>query len=164
MASRFQGAASLSTREGACMLYLQRCEAPQSFLSVNLRVGSEVPIITSGTGWAYLAGLAPDARRMALAECKQAHPALYKAHEKQVLAALADYTKDGFVTNIDIFFPGMSTVSVPLGTEEHHSPYALNITSASAVFKTAASRAQAGDAMVKIAARLRPVADRLRGG
>jgi DNA-binding IclR family transcriptional regulator len=164
VASRFQGAASLSTREGANMLYLQRCEAPHSFLSVNLRVGSEVPIISSGTGWAYLAGLGREDRKTALAECKEAHPALFKKHEKQALAALADYGKDGFVTNIDVFVPGMSTVSVPLGTAEQVSPYALNITSASAVFKVAAVRAEAGEAVAAIAAQLRPVAERLRAG
>lgn len=161
IATRFQGAASLSTNEHTSMLYLQRCEAPQSFLNVNLRVGSEVPIINSGTGWAYLAGLAPAAQKQMLQDCRKADPALYRKYEKPALAAIAEYAKEGYVTNIDVFFPGLSTVSVPLGTPTLQATYALNCTSASSVFATAASRKQAGEALNKAAQLLRPVMERL---
>lgn len=162
VAARFQGAASLSTRDGVSMLYLQRCEAPQLFLNVNLRVGSEVPIINSGTGWAYLAGLEPALRRQVLQECRKADPALYRVSEKPALAALADFEKDGYVTNIDVFFPGLSTVSVPLGTPVLQAPYVLNCTSASPMLASAATRQQAGEALVRAAQQLRPVVDRLQ--
>lgn len=161
IATRFQGAASLSTHENTSMLYLQRCEAPQSFLNVNLRVGSEVPIINSGTGWGYLAGLNPAARKQTMQECRTADPALYKKSEKAALAAIAEYAKQGFVTNIDVFFPGMSTVSVPLATPTVQTTYALNCTSASPIFASAATRKQAGEALIKAAQQLRPVIERL---
>ncbi|MBI2772430.1 MAG: IclR family transcriptional regulator [Burkholderiales bacterium] len=162
IAGRFKGAASLSTQEHTAMLYLQRCEAPQSFLNVNLRVGSEVPIINSGTGWGYLAGLSPAMQKLTLQECRKADPALYRKSEKQALAALADYAKDGYVTNIDVFFPGLSTVSVPLATPDLATTYVLNCTSASPVFATAAARKQAGEALMKAAQQLRPAVVRLQ--
>lgn len=161
ISARFRGAASLSTRENVSMLYLQRCEAPQSFLNVNLRVGSEVPIINSGTGWGYLAGLAPDVRKSFLAECKKADPALYKKSEKHALAALELFDSEGYVTNIDVFFPGLSTVSVPLGTPASQAPYVLNCTSASPVFAQASTRRQAGEALMRAAQQLRPVLERM---
>lgn len=161
IAARFQGAASLSTHEHASMLYLQRCEAPQSFLKINVRVGSEVPIISSGTGWAYLAGLAPEAQTQALRECRQADAALYRKSVKAATAAIAGYARDGYVTNIDVFFPGLSTVSVPLGTPADPAAYVLNCTSASAIFVNTIVRRQAGEALIAAADQLRPVVQRL---
>lgn len=159
LAHRFKGAASLSTREGTSMLYLQRCEAPQAFLKLNVRVGSQVPIVSSGTGWGYLAGLAPDARKQVLQECRKADPALYRNAEKHALAALADYPKAGYVTNVDTFFPGLSTVSLPLAITP--VPYVLICTSASSVFADPKVLDAAGKALMSVADHLRPVVDRM---
>lgn len=159
LANRFKGAASLSTREGTTMLYLQRSEAPQAYLKLNVRVGSQVPIISSGTGWGYLAGLAPEPRKQVMQECRKADPALYRNAEKPALAALAEYPKAGYVTNVDTFFPGLSTVSLPLAVAP--VPYVLICTSASSVFADPKVREEAGRALVAAAAQLRPVVDRL---
>lgn len=159
IAQRFKGAASLSTREGTSMLYLQRCEAKEAFLKLNVRVGSEVPIISSGTGWAYLAGLDAAARRQVMQDCRKADPALYRNVEKPALAAIADYARDGYVTNIDTFFPGLSTVSLPLAMAP--VPYVLICTSASNVFAPAAVRREAGQALIAAARQLRPVVERI---
>lgn len=159
LAHRFKGAASLSTREGTSMLYLQRCEAPHAYLRLNVRVGSEVPIISSGTGWAYLAGLTPERRKQVMQECRKADPALCRNAEKPALAAIADFPRDGYVTNIDTFFPGLSTVSLPLAIEP--TPYVLICTSASSVFASAAVRKEAGKALIAAAAQLRPVIERI---
>lgn len=163
VAVRFEGAASLSTREGTSVLYLQRCEAPGLFLNVNLRVGSEVPIISSGTGWGYLAGLPPAELKQLLQECKKADAALYRRNEKPALDALAEFSKTGYISNLDVFFPGLSTVSVPLAAPGAPAPYVLNCTSSSSVFKTAAARKAAGEALIKAAQQLRPVIARLEG-
>ena len=163
VARSFQGAASLSTRDGVSMLYLKRCEAPRSYLGMNLRVGSEVPIVSSGTGWAYLAGLPLEERNRVLTDCRKADPALYRKVEKAALAAIAEYPRVGYVCNLDVFYPGMSTVSVPLASARLRVPYVLNCTSASPVFATAAARQAAGDALNKAADQLRPVVARLEG-
>jgi DNA-binding IclR family transcriptional regulator len=162
IAEKFKGAASLSTGDSASMLYLQRCEASQSFLNVNLRVGSEVPIINSGTGWGYLAGLTPAMQKKTLQDCKKADPTLYAKCEKTALAALADYAKNGYVINIDFFFPGLSTVSVPLATPALQTTYVLNCTSASPALADPKVRRQAGEALIKAAAQLRPAVERLK--
>jgi DNA-binding IclR family transcriptional regulator len=159
LAERFKGAASLSTREGTSMLYLQRCEAPQAFLKLNVRVGSQVPIISSGTGWGYLAGLSAEERKEVLQACRKADAALYRNAEKHALAALAAYPKKGYVTNVDTFFPGLSTVSLPLATAP--VPYVLICTSASSVFADPKVLDAAGKALVAVADRLRPVVERM---
>lgn len=161
IATRLGGAASLSTREGVAMLYLQRCEAPRTVLSLNVRVGSEVPIINTGTGWAYLAGLPEDARRSLLKECAAADPALVRKHEKAARAAVAAYGRQGYVENLDVFYPGLSTVAIPLGTPTVASPYVLNLTTPSPMLATVQSRKAAGDALRRAAEQLRPVVQRL---
>jgi len=161
IARKFKGAVSLSTREGVAMLYVQRCEAPGLVLTVNLRAGSEVPIVRSGTGWAYLAGRSAEQRAEVLRACRKSDPALYAKCEKHALAAMAAYPKAGFVINADVFFTGMTTVAVPLGTADLDSPFVLNCTCASAELATAAKRKRAGHALIQAAESLRPVVARL---
>ena len=60
IASKHSGAVSLGARNGLDMVYLQRCQGSAIILA-DLRVGSRVPIATSATGWAYIAGLGANA-------------------------------------------------------------------------------------------------------
>ena len=161
IAVRFRGAACLSTSEGASMLYLQRCEAPRSFLNVSLRVGSEVPIISSGTGWAYLAGLSPAMRKPALQACRKANATLYAQTEKHALAAIAQHARRGYVVNADIFFPGLTTVAVPIASGSTHAQYVLNCTSPSAVLVGAEALREAGEALINAAQQLHPIVVRI---
>jgi DNA-binding IclR family transcriptional regulator len=162
ISARFQGAASLSTREGSGMLYLQRCEAPRAFLKLNVRIGSLLPIINSGTGWAYLAGLKEGERQRVMLECGRVDPALYAASEPHVRSALQQYADEGYVSNIDVFFPGLTTVSVPLAWPDLQTPYVLNCTSATPALSDAATRDDAGTMLKDAAAKLRPAARRLQ--
>lgn len=160
-ATKFGGAVSLSTRDGNSMLYLQRCEAPGTVLTVNLRVGSEVPIINTGTGWAYLAGRTAAERAQLLKDIRKADAAQYAKCEKFALAAIAEYPQQGFVTNADVFFRGMTTVAVPLADAGSPLAYVVNCTCPTTALATAAARKAAGQAMVKLADQLRPIARRL---
>ena len=161
ISSRFEGAASLSTRDGASMLYLQRCEAPRTVLSLNVRVGSEVPVITTGTGWAHLAGLTPKERAAVLRICREADPARFKAHESAARDAVAAYAVQGYVENIDVFFPGLTTVAVPLATSEVRVPYVLNCTSPSRALAAPERRRDAAAALRRAADQLRSVVGRI---
>ena len=161
IATRFKAASSLSTREGTSMLYIQRTESPQAFLKLNVRAGSQVPIISSGTGWGYLAGLQPEMRKQVMQACRKADPALHRSVEKQALAAIAEYPTHGYVTNVDTFFPGLTTVSIPLSSPNSATPYVLICTSATPVFANLAVRAEAGQALMQAAQQLRPVIERL---
>lgn len=161
IAMRFRGASSLSTREGASMLYIQRMESPQAYLKLNVRAGSQVPLISSGTGWAFLAGLVPEQRKQVLADCRKADATLYRQVEKHALKAIAEYPEQGYVTNFDVFFPGLTTVALPLYSGGSAVPYVLNCTSPSAVFADPAVRAEAGQALMLVEQQLRPVIERL---
>lgn len=161
IADTFQAACSLSVRESANMLYLQRMEAPRAILSLNLRVGSEVPIINSGTGWALLAGMSEPDRQETLAICKRADAPLYKKMHAKALAAVDDYAQNGFVSNVDVFFPGLSTVSVPLRDNNRWTPYVLNCTAATSMLGAAAARKTAGAALRRVAEQVLPIVSRI---
>jgi DNA-binding IclR family transcriptional regulator len=160
IADRFRGAAGLSTRERLAMLYLQRCEGANAFLNVNLRVGSEIPIATSGTGWAYLAGLAPDAREALVAEIRRRQPEQWRRAEKPFRKALEDYGKVGYVTNLDVFFNGLTTVATPIGGPVPKALYVLNCSVLTPVLGTEKLRREAGLALLDAAKRLAPVLER----
>ena len=161
VSSAHHGAAGLSSVERTTMLYLQRIEATNSFLNVNLRVGSTVPIISSGTGWGYLAGLTKQQRTSKLAELKKLDPDRYAAAEKPLLKALASFTDDGFVSNVDVFYHGLATVSVPI-VIEGTTAYVLNCTSPTAALSTRSAQQAAGADLMAAAEQLGPVIARTR--
>lgn len=160
IAARFNGAASLSTREGVSMLYVERREAKGTVLHINVRVGSEVPIIRTGTGWGYLAGRKPADLKTILAACKKADPESFERYEQPMKAALDNFRHTGYVENIGVFFPGLITVAVPLTSETVDTEYVLNCTSPVDAMNTPDLRAQAGEALKILAERLRPVVAR----
>lgn len=146
------------------MLYVERCEAKGTVLHINVRVGSEVPILATGTGWGYLAGCRPAEAAAVLAECRKADPDSYARHAAPMQAALARYPETGYVENIGTFFPGLNTVAVPVASAQLRTDYVLNCTSPTDALETAELRAAAGEALKLLAERLRPVLARQLAG
>lgn len=62
----------------------------------------------------------------------------------------------GYVENIGVFFPGLTTVAVPFVSETVQTEYVLNCTSPADALSTPALRAEAGEALKMLAERLRP--------
>ena len=158
IADRFEGAAGLSTRDRLSMLYLQRCEAATAFLKVNLRVGSEIAIAYTGTGWGYLAGLASPARDLLVEELRKGTPDLWRRGEKPFRKAFEDYARTGYIVNIDTFFNGLTTIAAPVGGGS--VLYVLNCTVMSTMLDTDKRRREAGLALLDIAKKLAPVLER----
>jgi DNA-binding IclR family transcriptional regulator len=157
VADRFRGAAGLSTRDRLSMLYLQRCEAAGALLNVNLRVGSEIPIASSGTGWAWLAGLGAAPRERLLERVRKTSPAEWRRAEKPFARAMEEFGRLGYVVNTDVFFKGLTTVAVPLGGPDEKRLYALNCSVLTSVLNTERLRREAGRALLEVAQKLAPV-------
>jgi DNA-binding IclR family transcriptional regulator len=77
---------------------------------------------------------------------------------------MVQYAEQGFLTNVDVFFPGLTTVSVPLASSDLPSPYVLNCTSATPVLADTATRQAAGEMLVEAARKLAPAVRRLQHG
>ena len=125
IASRHEGAVSLGARDGLSMIYLQRCQGSAIILA-DMRVGSRVPLATSATGWAYIAGLGQAERKAVLSELRAERRENWAEIETKLLDALNDYDSTGYIVNIGSLHARINSVAVPI-----HSPDCSEILSLS---------------------------------
>ena len=113
IAERHEGAVSLGARDGLNMIYLQRCQG-SAIVRADLKVGSRVPMATSATGWAYLAGVKAAERDQLLSELAAAHGADWERIEPRLLDALAAFEAHGFIVNEGLMHARINSVAVPV--------------------------------------------------
>lgn len=154
MANSFRAAAGLTSREGLSMLCLQRFEATDALLTVNWRIGSMVPIASSGVGWAYLSGLSEVRRDELLAEIRREQPELWRKVEKSCIAAIKESARTGYIVNADVLYPGLTTVAAPVVRPGDRAVFVLNCTVLSATTSPSKLRREIGPAMKAAAGRL----------
>ncbi len=157
MANQVRGTAGLSTREGLGMLFIQRLEANDAILNFNMRAGATVSIANSATGWANLAFLPAAQRQLLWNEVALAEPALAKAAAKPFKQALAGYEDTGYIVNNGVFFPDLTSVSVPFRSAKRDGIFVVSCSAMTSVFGTAALHKHAGNALKAIAAQLAAV-------
>ncbi len=150
----------MTTRDRLSILLLLRCEGADAYLNLNLRAGSEVPLATSGSGWAYLAALVPASRERLLAEIRKRQPDLWRRAERPFGKAMEGYAKTGYVVNADTFFNGLTTLAVPLGGPDEDRLYVLYCSCLTTVLGTEKLRRTLGLALLDTAQRLAPVVAR----
>jgi DNA-binding IclR family transcriptional regulator len=113
IASRYEGAVSLGARDGLNMIYLQRCQGSAIILA-DLRVGSRVPMATSATGWAYLAGLEAAERNKLVADLSASLGKQWSTVEPKLVAALRQFDKQGYIVNKGSLHARINSVAVPI--------------------------------------------------
>jgi DNA-binding IclR family transcriptional regulator len=133
IADQFQGAVSLGARDGLNMIYLQRCQGP-SIIFTDFRVGSRVPMGSSSTGWAYLAGLETEAREELLKEIRSANGARWAQTEQRFRAALKRYPDEGYIVNKGSLHPQINGVAVPIHFREGRELLSVSAGGISSVF------------------------------
>jgi DNA-binding IclR family transcriptional regulator len=136
IAVRHQGAVSLGIPDGESMVYLQRCQGSQIVLR-DMSVGSRVPVLTSVTGWAWLAGLAPELRQQALAQLRAGDPKIYSAMLPKIELALKEYEAVGYVINKGSMHSQINAVGVPVISDDGCTVLALSSGGLSQLFDDA---------------------------
>lgn len=136
IADRHRGAVSLGTRDGMSMVYLQRCQGSEIILR-DMGVGSRVPVLTSVTGWAWLAGLQDEPRKAALAELKRQDAARFKEMHPRIMKALEDHERSGYLVNKASLHPQINAVGVPVVAADGRTVLALSSGGISQVFDDA---------------------------
>ncbi len=117
LARKFNGAVSLSVRDGLQMVFLERVEGGQMIFS-ELRAGSRVSLASSASGWAQMAG-ASEAHRKELLKMVQARmPTEYQRVQQALGAALKAFREKGLVVNIGMLHPEVNAIGVPVGALE----------------------------------------------
>lgn len=113
IATRHQGAVSLGIRDGDGIIYLQRCQGAQLVLK-DVGPGSRVPVLTSATGWAYIAALGEAARIKLFKELRSSDPKTFERFIPEIKQALKDYEETGYVINIGVFHAQINSIAVPV--------------------------------------------------
>lgn len=152
LARRFEGAVSLSARQGGEMVYLQRCQG-SAIIFTQLRVGSRLGISRSVSGWAYLAALSEAQRKALIAELKKDDPRSWRTIEPRLHQSLADFPKLGFIKQKGLIHPEINSAAVPLKLVDREDPLTLSAGGIASRFDDA-KLAELGAALAALARRL----------
>lgn len=153
LATEYEGAVSLGARDGNSMVYLQRCQGSSIILG-DLRVGSRVPLATSVTGWAYMAGLGEHERECLLEELA-ATEANWSELLPKIEEALADFKSHGYIINKGSLHPQINAVAVPLLSEDGRILLSLSSGGISLLFDDAKLH-EIGEKLTQLGALLKP--------
>ena len=155
IALHHEGAVSLGARDGLSMIYLQRCQG-SSIILADLRVGSRVPLATSATGWAYIAGLGQIERKAVLNELRAERRENWPEVESRLLEALRDYELTGYVVNIGSLHAQVNSVAVPIRSPDGREILSLSSGGISQIFHPE-KLAEIGLELKKLADKLAPL-------
>jgi DNA-binding IclR family transcriptional regulator len=155
IALRHQGAVSLGMRNGFDMVYLQRCQG-SSIVLRDLDIGSRVPLATSVTGWAYMAGLSEVAREALFEELGKAESSRWPDLLSKIRKALANFVGTGYVINKGSLHAQINAVGVPILSDDGTVLLSLSSGGISQVFDDEKLQA-IGEELKQLASRLRPV-------
>ncbi|SMP18700.1 IclR family transcriptional regulator [Shimia sagamensis] len=96
------------------MTYLDRVETDWAF-RIQLPIGTQVPFHCSASGKCFLASLGPTARKKMVASLKlDARTSATHVSPEDLLAELAQITRDGFALDREEFMEGMVAIAVPV--------------------------------------------------
>jgi DNA-binding IclR family transcriptional regulator len=154
IALRHQGAVSLGMRDGFNMVYLQRCQGSAIILR-DLDVGSRVPMASSATGWAYLAGIDEMEREALFEELRTVENERWPELLPKIRQAVSDYAHTGYVVNKGALQGQINAVAVPVLSEDNSVLMSLSAGGISQVFDDA-KLMEVGAELKRLAARLAP--------
>lgn len=132
IADRYGGSVSLAGRDRLHMVIVQRAEAP-TILRLRLHVGSALAIERSALGWAYYAGASASEREEIVRGIAAAGGAMAAECRSRLASVLADYERDGVVTNVRTYHPDVNAIGVPVIGQGRRRVMALNCGGASTV-------------------------------
>jgi DNA-binding IclR family transcriptional regulator len=112
LADQTGAAVALGTRDGLEMVYLGNCRS-MSPVSLQLNVGSRLPIWRTAMGLAYLAEMNPDVRARIVEQLVGADPEHERRIRELVAEAMASYAKRGFVSVCGSWYSYINAVGVP---------------------------------------------------
>ncbi len=112
LAEHFQVSASLAVRDRLSMVYIETVRSSAS-IGLQLGIGSRIPLATTATGRAYLAGCSPRERDTLLAQLKKQEPENWAAISAGIEQGLRDYRERGFCLSDKDWHKDVSGVGVP---------------------------------------------------
>lgn len=147
---------SLAVRDGTDMVYLETCRS-QARVSVQLTVGSRVPVATTAIGRAYYAGLAEPERRRLEGELAQRYGTRWAELSAKLDEAVAEYRRQGYSASFGEYEPDVMAVGVHLPSPAPgQPPMSLNASGPAFAFDAATMRERIAPALQALRERLIP--------
>lgn len=131
---------SLATRDGTDMVYLETCRS-QAKVSVQLTVGSRVPIATTAIGRAYYLGLAETEREHLDAQLAERYGKQWPTLQQQLQREQANYQQRGFSVSFGEYEQDVMAVGVHLPSLSASQP-AMSLNASGPAFAFSADTMQ----------------------
>ncbi|MEJ8846668.1 IclR family transcriptional regulator [Variovorax rhizosphaerae] len=104
---------ALGMRDGMSMLYIETCRS-QSFVTLNLNLGSRIPLVTTAMGRACLAAMRPSARKAVEERIRAMDPAAWPEIESGIHAAIGELEELGCCTSFGDWKDEVHAIAAPL--------------------------------------------------
>jgi len=142
---------SLAMREGTDMLYLETCRSPAR-VTVQLTVGSRVPIATTAIGRAFYVGLSEHEREALDEQLAERYADDWPELYKRLQQSLAQYRACGYAVSWGEYGPEVMAIGVPLPSPTPgQPPFALNASGPSLLFTPSVLEHEIAPALVELA-------------
>lgn len=148
-------AAALGTRNGLEMIYLANCRAFGP-VTLQLNVGSQLPIWRTAMGLAYVAGMTPELRDDLIAKLIAQEPKNRRAIREAIDEAMQSYKSRGYVCSFGTWYSYINAVGVPFRPTDGSPLVALTCGGISDVLSRKACL-HVGNDLVRTAQQLREV-------
>lgn len=138
VAGRFDEACNAAVLSGEDVVYVERIPG-RRILSVALDVGTRLPAYCTSMGRVLLAGLGPDELKAFLASAKlEPRTARTVANPAALGEAIGKARTDGFAVVDEELELGLRSIAVPINDRSGRTVAAINVSTQSARFSTAA--------------------------
>lgn len=105
---------SLLIRDDMSMLYIENCRAASAIVTLQLGIGSRIPMASTAGGRGYLAGVSEDIRQRLLERLQLLDPRAWPAIERGVRRAVSDLRQFGCVTSFGDWKKEVNGIAVPV--------------------------------------------------
>ncbi|MDG4886835.1 IclR family transcriptional regulator [Mesorhizobium sp. WSM4887] len=159
LAERTGVAAALGARTGLEMIYLANCRAFGP-VTLQLNVGSQLPIWRTAMGLAYVAEMNSDARRDLIARLVEREPENAPSIKNSVAEAVDGYRSRGFVCSFGAWYSYINAIGVAFRPTDGSQLVALTCGGISDILSPSDCLGAAGDALLETKERLRELLER----
>jgi DNA-binding IclR family transcriptional regulator len=154
MANWTGAAVALGTRDGHEMVYLANCRS-MAPVTLQLNVGSRVPIYRTAMGLAYLAEMEPEAREVAVGQILEVEDLRENELTGIISTAMRSYRKDGFVVAFGGWYSYINAVGVAFRPTDGSPLVSITCGGILDILPRTLCREKIGPELVRLVTRLR---------
>lgn len=153
-ADKFKMFVTLGERERLDILITEICHSKSSIVTLQIGVGTRVPLSDTALGWALFSALPESEQEYLLAHIKKAARARWPNTEKRIHGALAQIEKSHYCISRGAWRPEITTVSVPVIPRDRSSIMVVGCSIATALVQPDSIRDEIGAQLVRLSQRL----------